>query len=109
MMLLNLCAIGLGIFMIVSAMPGYHGAGTPGNPRGITAGWVIIGAAIVFSFPFMAGLVLPRKPWTWMFGIVLMALGMTSICFLPFVAALLIFWIKPETQAYFGRKNPETN
>jgi hypothetical protein len=33
----------------------------------------------------------------------MMAIGMTSCCFLPFLIPLLIYWLKPETKAYFGR------
>ena len=36
-------------------------------------------------------------------GIVMMAISMTSCCFLPFAIPLLIYWLKPETRAYFGR------
>ena len=54
---------------------------------------------------FAAALFLPRKPWNWIVGIVMMAIGMTSCCFLPFLIPLLIYWFKPETKAYFGRSS----
>lgn len=59
---------------------------------------------IIFFLIFVIALFLPRKPYNWIVGIVLIALGMTSCCFLPFLVPLLIYWIKPETQAFFGRK-----
>jgi hypothetical protein len=64
--------------------------------------YAIIGTA--FFLLFAVALVLPRKPYNWIVGIVMMAIGMTSCCTLPAVVPLLIYWVKPETQAYFGRK-----
>jgi hypothetical protein len=63
--------------------------------------YAILGA--VFFVVFAVALFLPRKPYNWIVGIVMMALGMTSCCFLPFLVPLLIYWVKPETKAYFGR------
>ncbi len=61
----------------------------------------------VISLPlggmFIIGAFMPVKPWAWIYGIVLIGLGMTSCCCLPATIPLLIFWIKPETQTYFGR------
>jgi MFS family permease len=68
----------------------------------------------VMSLPlggaFIIGAFMPVKPWAWIYGIVLIGLGMTSCCCLPATIPLLIFWIKPETQTYFGRSkgNPTT-
>jgi hypothetical protein len=61
----------------------------------------VLGA--VLFLVFAVALFLPRKSWNWIVGIVMMALGMTSCCFLPFLIPLLIYWLKPETKAYFGR------
>ncbi len=58
---------------------------------------------VVFLIVFAVALLLPRKPYNWIVGIVMMAIGMTSCCFLPFLIPLLIYWVKPETKAYFGR------
>jgi Na+/pantothenate symporter len=58
---------------------------------------------VILFLVFAVALFLPRKPWNWIVGIVMMALGMTSCCFLPFLIPLLIYWLKPETKAYFGR------
>ncbi len=50
-----------------------------------------------------AALFLPAKPYNWIVGLVLICLGMTSCCFVPFLIPLLLYWIKPETKAFFGR------
>ncbi len=64
--------------------------------------YALIGA--VFFLVFLIGLVLPPKPYNWIVGIVLLALGFTSCCLWPAVIPLFIYWIKPETQRFFGRK-----
>ncbi|HEX9930698.1 MAG TPA: zinc ribbon domain-containing protein [Pyrinomonadaceae bacterium] len=63
--------------------------------------YAVIG--VIFFLPFAAALVLPKKPWTWIYHIVLICIGMTSCCLLPFTIPLLINWLKPETKAFFGR------
>lgn len=59
----------------------------------------------IFFVVFAVALFLPPKPYNWIIGIVAIALGMTSCCFLPACVPLLIFWLKPETKAFFGRNN----
>lgn len=65
------------------------------------------GVFTAFSGPLIliygAALFLPRKSWVWIYDLVLICGGFTGCCTLPFSIALLIFWIKPETKAYFGR------
>ena len=46
---------------------------------------------------------LPKKPWTWILHIVLIAVGLTSACCIPAALPLLIYWLKPETKVFFGR------
>ena len=58
---------------------------------------------IPLSLAFAIGLFLPRKSWNWIVGFVYIAIGLTSCCLLPATIPLLIFWIKPETKAFFGR------
>ena len=57
----------------------------------------------IFFLVFAVALFMPRKSWNWVVGIVMIGLGMTSCCFLPFLIPLLIYWLKPETKAFFGR------
>lgn len=45
---------------------------------------------------------LPKRPWVWIYGIVLIAVGMISCLTAPFAVPLLIFWFKPETKHFFG-------
>jgi hypothetical protein len=55
--------------------------------------------AVIFFVP----LVVPPRPWVWTYSLILICLGMTSVCFLPFVIPLLIYWIKPDVKAYYGK------
>ena len=64
--------------------------------------YAVVGA--VLFIVYMVALFLPPRPYNWIVGFVMMGIGMTSCCFIPAVIPLLIFWIKPETQAFFGRK-----
>jgi len=53
--------------------------------------------AVACVLPFF----LPRKPWVWVYDLVIICIGLTSCCFLPATIPLLIYWIKPETKAWF--------
>jgi drug/metabolite transporter (DMT)-like permease len=66
-------------------------------------GVVFIVMGLALTVPFAIGPFLPRKPGAWVFGLVLICLGLTSVCCLPATIPLLIHWIKPETKNYFGR------
>lgn len=65
---------------------------------------LIGGGSAACLIPFLAAFFLPRKPWVWVYGLVLICVGFTSCLVLPISIALLIFWIRPETQTYFGRE-----
>ena len=59
-----------------------------------------VGLFIVCFLP----LVLNPRPWMWTYDLIVICLGMTSACFWPACIPLLIFWVKPETKSYFGKK-----
>ena len=68
---------------------------------------IIFSVLAVLCLPFAAfygaAPFLPNKPWVWTYGIVAIAIGMTSACCLPACIPLLIYWMKPETKRYFGK------
>ncbi|HUP43957.1 MAG TPA: hypothetical protein VM779_00450 [Thermoanaerobaculia bacterium] len=68
------------------------------------AGIIFFAIGLPLLVTFGASLFLPPKPWVWIYDIVLICLGFTSCLTLPFCIALLIFWLKPETKVYFGRR-----
>jgi hypothetical protein len=64
---------------------------------------LIIGCvSLPFAAAFGAALFLPAKPWAWIYHLVLICFGFTSLCCMAASIPLLIFWLKPETKAYFG-------
>ena len=64
---------------------------------------VFLVVGLVFFVPFALGPFLPRKSWAWVFGLVLICIGLTSTCCLPICIPLLIYWSKPEMKAFYGR------
>lgn len=56
-----------------------------------------------FLVPYALAPFLPRKSWVWVFGLVLICIGLTSACCLPVCIPLLIYWLKPEMKAFYGR------
>lgn len=52
----------------------------------------------------MLPLLLRPRPWLWTYNLVIICLGMTSACFLPFCVPLLISWLKPEVKNHFGKE-----
>ena len=55
------------------------------------------------AIAFGAAFFLPLRPWAWIYHLVLICIGLTSVCCMPAAIPLLIFWIKPETKQFFGR------
>lgn len=66
-------------------------------------GVVILIMGVVFLVPYAAAPFLPRKSWVWIFGLVLICIGLTSACLLPICIPLLIFWLKPEMKEFYNR------
>jgi hypothetical protein len=68
--------------------------------------WVIalsIGCiCLPFAAAFLAAFFLPRRPWAWIYHLVLICVGFGSLCCMLASIPLLIHWIKPGTKAYFG-------
>ena len=67
--------------------------------NGAVYGFIGLVCLVVYGI----GLFLPKRPWAWVYGIVLIGLGMSSCCLLPATIPLLIFWLKPEMKARFNR------
>jgi hypothetical protein len=66
-------------------------------------GSVMIAMGLLFCVPYAAAPFLPRQSWVWILGLVLICIGLTSACCLPACVPLLIFWLKPEMKAFYGR------
>lgn len=90
-----------GIGIILALVPYEVNPENPAEAIAMGVAYGLIGG--ILALVYGAAIFLPRKPFNWIFGIVMIAIGMTSCCFLPATIPLLIFWLKPETKAYFGR------
>lgn len=66
-------------------------------------GFVFLVFGVAFAVVYAAGPFLPRQSWVWVFGLVLICLGLTSACCLPVCIPLLIHWLKPEMKEFYGR------
>ncbi len=64
---------------------------------------LLVGLGLLFAVPYAAAPFLPRRPGTWILGLVLIGIGLTSCLTLPVAIPLLLYWIKPENQLFFGR------
>jgi hypothetical protein len=66
--------------------------------------WVLyVGAAIWTVLAGVCGVALaaPLRPWTWVFHLCLICLGMLNPVLLLVCIPLAIYWLKPETNAYY--------
>lgn len=102
------CGAMTALYALVAAVGVFLAAAAPSIPdqrpeETLIIGIVYAALGLIFMAVYGIALFLPRKPYNWIVGLVMMALGMTSCCLLPFLIPLLIFWVKPETKAYFGR------
>ena len=66
-------------------------------------GTLLAVVGLAFSIACALPFFLPRRPWVWIYDLVIICVGMTSCGCLPFCIPLLIFWIKPEARAWFHR------
>lgn len=96
-----LIAAAFGLYLLVAAPPAADYSTTELRIQGFI--YLVIGALLFI--PFAAAPFLPRKSWVWIYGLVLICLGMTSVCCLPATIPLLIFWFKPETKRFLGRQD----
>lgn len=73
----------------------------PGEGYVTAAMLLVVGAPLFFAY--VIALMLPRKPWVWIYNLVLISLGLTSCLTLPAALPLLLYWLKPPAKAWFGR------
>lgn len=66
-------------------------------------GGLLLTISLVFIVACFLPFILAPRPWLWVYNLVIICLGMTSACYLLACIPLLIFWLKPETQRYYGK------
>ena len=67
---------------------------------------VMVAIGIILFTAFVVALLLPNTSGAWIFHIILIAVGLSSCCLWPATIPLMIAWLKPETQRWFGRATP---
>jgi hypothetical protein len=97
---LYVAVAGLGIMLMLLPPETAHRS----EPQMLIMGGIYAVIGTIFFVVNLIATLLPPKPYNWIVGIVMIALGMTSCCLWPAVIPLLIYWVKPETKAFFGRK-----
>ena len=96
------CAVAGVLFMVFASEITKHDAEFS-RPEALIAGGIFLALGLVLFALFAAALFLPCRPWVWIYHLVLICLGLTSACTMAATIPLLIFWIKPETRAWYGR------
>jgi hypothetical protein len=103
MAVLYVVVAGVGVFLAIAHQSLAEGDPTTSPMEMLVIGVVCAVMGLALVVPFVLAFFLPRRPWVWVYHLVLICLGMTSACCLPATVPLLIFWIKPETKGGFGR------
>ncbi|MEM1446161.1 MAG: hypothetical protein AAGF84_08905 [Planctomycetota bacterium] len=98
---------GFGLWMLSSPQTFIDAsAGAASNaPSNLTEakimGWIYGGLGIVFFGAYVGWWLVSRSGAKWVYGIVLICIGMLSFCTLPAAIPLLIFWIRDDCKAWF--------
>jgi hypothetical protein len=66
-------------------------------------GALLTGLGLIFGAAFLLGIIFPPRPWSWIYGIVLISIGFSSLCCMMASIPLLIFWLKDPVKKYFGK------
>jgi hypothetical protein len=74
------------------------------RPEALLTGAFLVVLGLVLAAAFALPFFLPPKPWLWIYDLVLICIGLTSPCCMPASIPLLIYWLKPEAKAFFGRQ-----
>jgi hypothetical protein len=93
----------MGLMMLIGEPKQFtSGNDDPIETMVLGTGFTVVG--VVLGVVFAIAPFLPRKPWVWVYDIVLICISfLMSLCLLPATIPLLIFWLKPETKHWFGR------
>jgi hypothetical protein len=83
------------------------GSATDTSSESSVAGGVVAMIMLLIpAIPFGIAPFLPRSPGTWVYHLILICLGLPSCYCTPFSIPLLIFWLQPQTKAYFNMSQP---
>ena len=97
-LLITAAGVAMAIFHQEMAEPKTDPDGTTTLVMGVLMALVCLALTVAYAAAF----VLPRRRWAWVYHLVLIAIGLTSCACIPFSLPLLVFWIRPEVQAWYG-------
>lgn len=94
-----LCAVaGIGLLAFAPAAP------SKDRFEAIVQGVALVIVGPLFLIPYAAAPFMGKKPWTWYYGLGLLAFASTGGCCLwPITIPLIVQWLKPDIKAMFGR------
>jgi hypothetical protein len=101
MALVYLLCFGAGLFLVMATPERLHVPPSEAEAMRLQ-GWILTALGVPFTVLFGIAPVLPVRKWVWIYDLVLICLGLTSICCMPMTIPLLIFWLKAPTRAWFG-------
>jgi hypothetical protein len=104
MALMYLCVAIIGVITLYAGIDISKQGGQESGGKIMLIGGLYVALGIIFAIPYGISPFLPRKPWHWIYGIVLISIGLTSCLCLPACIPLLIFWLKPEAKWMFGKE-----
>lgn len=70
---------------------------------------ILMIVGIVFFIAYVVALILPKSSGAWVYHLIVIAFGLTNCCLWPATIPLMIAWLKPQTQQWFGRYDPFTS
>jgi len=68
--------------------------------------WVFLVVGLPMAIFHLVCCFMTHRRWHWILGFFSIGIGMTGCC-LPVCIPILIFWINPETKAWFGRNQSQ--
>ncbi len=102
---LAVAAMGALLLIYAEDAAGSGGANSTGpfssETEMIFLGVIYLALGLVLAVAFVLPFILGRSKGSWVYSIVLICLGLTSVCLLPATIPLLLFWIKPETKDWY--------
>ena len=102
MALLYLALAGFGV-TVLAVGPDQFADRETGAEEWVGIAIALIAVGLVLGLAHAIAPFLPHRPGAWIYDLVLIALGLGSMCLWPMTIPLLIFWIKPESKRWFGR------
>jgi hypothetical protein len=102
MVLSSLLGVVFGVLVFTGVLSGDVRPDDAAGPVIYGVFFMLVGVAILA--PFLLALLLPPRPWVWVYALLMICLGAVITLLGVFAAIpLLIYWVKPDVKQYFGR------